>query len=50
MPALDCTQTTLELVESGWNVHVADGFMKSVLKTLFTMQTEKRSYALYALQ
>ena len=45
MRASDCTQMTLELVESGCNVHVADGFM---LKTSFMMPTEERSYAPYA--
>ena len=48
--ALDCTQMILELVESGWNVRVAGGFMKIVLKTSFMMPTEERSYAPYASQ
>ena len=48
--ASDCTQMTLELVESGWNVHVAGGFMKIVLKTSFMMPTEETSYAPYASQ
>ena len=40
--ASDCTQMILELVESGWNVHVAGGFMKIVLKTSFMMPTEEK--------